>query len=55
MVPELRREDDTKTEVLTTEFSSEDNVVDFQGTLALLRKHRMMVEDVENVDAELLR
>jgi UDP-glucose 4-epimerase len=55
MVPELRREDDTKAEVLKKEFSSEDNVVDFQGTVALLRKHRMMVEDVEKVDAELLR
>ena len=55
MLPELQGEDVPEANALTKEFSSEDNVVDFHGTLALLKKYRMMLEDVERADAELLR
>jgi FlaA1/EpsC-like NDP-sugar epimerase len=56
MLPELRRAETAKADVLTKEFSSEDTVVDFAGTVTLLKKHRVMVEDVDKVaDAELLR
>ena len=56
MLPELRRPDAGPADVLAKEFSSEDTVVDLAGTVALLRKHRLMPEDVEgSPDAELLR
>lgn len=43
--------------VLQKEFSSEDVVLDFEGTVALLKKHRLMVEDVAGFSngEELLR
>lgn len=56
MLPELRRADGGKSDALAKEFSSEDTVVDLAGTMALLKKHRLMLEDVDGLpDAELLR
>jgi UDP-glucose 4-epimerase len=41
---------------LTKEFSSADTVLDFDGTVSLMRQHRLMIEDVNYVEAgELLR
>jgi UDP-glucose 4-epimerase len=54
MLPELsggRRERNA----LTREFSSADNVISFAETVKLLRKHRLMVEDVSGMPSELLR
>ena len=46
----------TRTNALNKEFSSADTVLDLSGTSALLKKHGLMVEDVDlhNSD-ELLR
>ncbi|VVB88626.1 Polysaccharide biosynthesis protein [uncultured archaeon] len=55
MLPELC---DTEQEpnALTKEFSSADTVLDLEGTIALLRKHRLMIEDVDlSQGGELLR
>jgi len=40
---------------LTKEYSSTDNVMDYDAVIALLKKHRLMVEDVASLDQELLR
>ena len=53
MLPELRREGGDEANALTREFSSEDTLVDLPGTVALLKKHRLMVEDA--AAGELLR
>ena len=45
MLPELRLERDTEQNAFTKEFSSADNVLDAAGTVALLKKHRLLVED----------
>ena len=56
MLPELRRDDTGEANALTKEFSSEDTVVDLAGTIALLKRHRLMIEDVDlAVAGELLR
>jgi UDP-glucose 4-epimerase len=55
MLPELRAGDD-EPNALTKEFSSEDTVVSLKDTLALLEKHRLMIDDVDLAAAgELLR
>jgi UDP-glucose 4-epimerase len=46
MLPELRDGDEGAASGLTQEFSSADNVLDLAGTLALLRNHNLMVEDI---------
>lgn len=46
MLPELNNSADSEPNVLTKEFSSADRVLDFEGTVALLKKHRLMIEDV---------
>jgi len=54
MLPELGGT--TEPNALTREFSSGDNVMDLAGTVALLRKHRLMVDDpLVYDDGELLR
>jgi UDP-glucose 4-epimerase len=57
MLPELRRapgEDEPN--ALAKEFSSEDTVVDQAATVALLKRHRLMIDDVDLAAAgELLR
>jgi len=55
MLPELQNQD-MESEVLTEEFSSKDNVLDYAGTVAMLKKNRLMMEDVDfEEDVELLR
>jgi UDP-glucose 4-epimerase len=53
MLPELRRDDANEPNALDKEFSSQDTVIDLPGTAALLKKHRLMVEDAPA--GELLR
>ena len=56
MLPELLDPNAREPNALTKEFSSGDVVLDLEGTVALLRKNRLTVEDVElNQDEELLR
>jgi UDP-glucose 4-epimerase len=56
MLPELRSAAGGRTGVLKKEFSSADTVLDLAGTVALLRRHRLRVEDVASESpAELLR
>jgi FlaA1/EpsC-like NDP-sugar epimerase len=55
MLPELREGDDGPN-ALAKEFSSEDTVVSLKETVALLKKHRLMIEDVDlAATGELLR
>jgi hypothetical protein len=52
----LQNGDDGRQRALTKEFSSGDAVLDYEATVALLRRHRLMLEDIEGVMAsELLR
>jgi len=56
MLPELRPDAPDETNVLTKEFSSEDTVVDLPNTVALLKRHRLMIGDVDLASTgELLR
>ncbi|MBU4401048.1 MAG: polysaccharide biosynthesis protein, partial [Planctomycetes bacterium] len=55
MLPELR-EKVTTAKVLAKELSSSDNLLDYPGTVAMLKKHHLMIEDVNfGEDIELLR
>lgn len=45
MLPELQNGEDRLPRALTKEFSSGDFVLDYEGTVALLRRHRLMLED----------
>jgi len=45
MLPELIDENQKEKNVLKKEFSSEDRVLDLEGTVALLKNHFLMVED----------
>ncbi|MFC1578378.1 polysaccharide biosynthesis protein [Thermodesulfobacteriota bacterium] len=47
MLPELSNNKKKQPNALTKEYSSEDAVLDLDGTIELLKKHRLMVEDVE--------
>ena len=56
MLPELRAEDEPFTGVLEKEFSSADNLLDYEGTVELLRSNKLMVEDIDlSADSEILR
>jgi UDP-glucose 4-epimerase len=56
MLPELRQGSVSEPNALGKEYSSGDEVLDFDGTAALLKKHRLMVEDADPTDrSELLR
>jgi UDP-glucose 4-epimerase len=55
MLPELRRQAQPEANALSKEFSSADTVLDLPGTEALLRKHRLMPDDVGATNGELLR
>ena len=56
MLPELAVSAQDSRPALTGEFSSGDNVLDFKGTVSLLKRHRLMVEDVKSANLpELLR
>ncbi|NLX99698.1 MAG: polysaccharide biosynthesis protein [Rhodopirellula sp.] len=54
MLPEVRTEEVSDSEA-GREFSSGDHVVSLEQTEALLRKHRLMVEDLAQQRGELLR
>ncbi|CUS36122.1 polysaccharide biosynthesis protein [Candidatus Nitrospira nitrificans] len=56
MLPELRQDSASESNALVKEYSSGDEVLDLAGTTALLKKHRLMVEDGDPGDGvELLR
>lgn len=56
MLPELLDAGEQEQNALTKEFSSVDRVLDFEDTVALLKKHRLMSEDVNLQNGrELLR
>jgi UDP-glucose 4-epimerase len=56
MLPELGGGERKERPALRKELSSADSVVDFRQTVALLKKHRLMVEDASPADGgELLR
>ena len=56
MLPELRDPNRHEVKALKKEFSSADVVLDMESTVALLKEHKLMVEDVDLPDsAELLR
>jgi len=56
MLPELAERTKEKHGALSAEFSSADNVLDLKATEALLRQHRLMVDDVKPAEVpELLR
>jgi len=56
MLPELSNNKKKEPNALTKEYSSADSVLDLEGTIDLLKKHRLMVEDVElSNSGELLR
>ena len=52
MLPELRQGPASEPNALAKEYSSGDEVLDLAGTAALLKKHRLMIEDVEIGDRE---
>ena len=52
MLPELRNNRKQKPNALTKEYSSADAVLDLDGTIELLKKHRLMVEDFEGYNGE---
>ena len=55
MLPELRDKSYDEELVLNKEFSSEDNAVDLESTVALLKQHKLMIRDGVRFDDELLR
>jgi UDP-glucose 4-epimerase len=56
MLPELRDPNSHEVNALKKEFSSADVVLDMESTVALLKKHKLMVEDVDlAASAEFLR
>jgi FlaA1/EpsC-like NDP-sugar epimerase len=56
MLPELQEETGEPRGRLAKELSSADTVLDFAGTVDLLRRHQLLVEDVSGYEtAELLR
>jgi len=56
MLPELLDGEEPQISALSKEFSSADTVLDLSGTSILLKKHGLMVEDVDlNDGGELLR
>ncbi len=47
MLPELRSATESQPMALTREFSSENNVVDLEGTVALLHRHHLLLEEAK--------
>jgi len=52
MLPELRAQAGAEPNALAKEFSSADTVLDLSQTVALLEKHKLMLEDVGIADQE---
>ncbi len=56
MLPELRDSVESEPNALSKEFSSADTILDLPGTIALLQKHGLMIEDIDLLQGgELLR
>ena len=56
MLPELSNNKKNEPNALTKEYSSADSVLDLEGTIDLLKKHRLMLGDIElSNNVELLR
>ena len=56
MLPELSNNQKKEPNALTKEYSSGDSILDLEGTIELLQKHCLMLEDVElSNSGELLR
>lgn len=57
MLPELSDKDNAESNALDKEFSSADTVLDYEGTVALLRDHNLLIEQGELIleGEELLR
>ncbi len=57
MLPELSENDGSEPNALKKEFSSADTVLDYAGTVALLQKHKLLVEQIQSSAdrAEMLR
>ena len=56
MLPELQDAKNSEAIALSKEYNSADEVLDFDDTVRLLKKHRLMVEDVElTYKGEILR
>jgi UDP-glucose 4-epimerase len=55
MLPELLDPGKEEQNVFTKEYSSEDRVLDFEGTQALLKNHRLMIDQVVQNSPDLLR
>lgn len=56
MLPELQKLSKNEPTDLKKEFSSEDTALSLSGTVALLRKHKIMVDDIDlSIGEELLR
>ncbi|MDD5131473.1 MAG: polysaccharide biosynthesis protein [bacterium] len=52
MLPELRKTDKREPNALTKEFSSKDTALNLADTVTLLKKHKIMVEDVDLTQGE---
>ena len=52
MLPELSNNKKKQPNALTGEYSSEDEVLDLEGTIDLLKKHQLRVEDVDPSNGE---
>lgn len=48
MLPEIQSEDEEESADLAKEFSSEDAVLDLSETVSLLKKHKLMIEDMDS-------
>jgi UDP-glucose 4-epimerase len=55
MLPELASHTDTRSGPLGSEYSSADSPAGYEGTAALLRENRLMLDQVDLVTTELLR
>ncbi|MDY6793344.1 MAG: polysaccharide biosynthesis protein [Thermodesulfobacteriota bacterium] len=55
MLPELLDDSAKEPNALDSEFSSADTLLGFEDTIDLLKKNKLMVEDVESNNGELLR
>ena len=52
MLPELSNGKNEQPNALAGEYSSADAVLDLDGTIELLKKHRLRVEDIEASNSE---
>ena len=55
MLPELAVTGEDSAPALSKEFSSNDNVLDLKGTIALLAKHQLLIGDETTSEPEMLR